>query len=114
MTYRFAFCLALVALTVVLPRPTSATRISTTTFDTVDAVELNNDSNGVVNLVITGILAGQGSPVTLTFPFSVSSGASAMQCERIAIVAMAKAGKYQFAVGTFGSVGACRLILRTP
>jgi len=112
MTHRLAFCLALVALTVLLPRPTSATDISTMRFDTVDAVELNTDNGGVVNLVITGILAGQSSPVTATFPFSNNS--PALQCERFAIIAMSKPGKYQLAVGTFGTAGACRLTLRAP
>lgn len=114
MTHRLAICLVLGSLMVLTPRPTSATVINTTLFDTVDTVELNNDSGTVVNLLITGILAGQSSPVTRTFIFSVSSGASALQCERFAIIAMSKPGKYQFAVGTLGSVGACKLILRTP
>jgi hypothetical protein len=114
MTHRFAFCLALVALTTVLPRPISATVVSITTFDTVDAVEINNGPSGgsAVFLVITGILAGQSSPVTATFFFN--GGATALQCERFAIIAMSKPGKYQFAVGASDASGACRLILRTP
>jgi hypothetical protein len=116
MIHRLALCVVLVVLATAAPRPAGATIISTTVFDTVDTVEINNENNSV-NLVVTGILTGGGVPRTMSFAFlntQALAAAAALRCERFAVIAMSKPGKYQFAVGVSGSLGACKLILRTP
>lgn len=115
--HRLVMCLMVCVLTFAVPWHAAAAISPTTTFDTVDAVELQNDCCSVVNLVVTGILAGGSTPTTRTFAFannSATDAAPALRCERFAVIAMSKPGKYQFAVGTQGSAGACKLILRTP
>jgi hypothetical protein len=115
MTHRFAICLAIAASLFAAPRPAAAA--ITTVFDTVDAVEIATSGLGY-NIIVTGIVAGGTTPTTLTFFFSgTSSGqeSQARQCERLAVLAMSKPGKYQFGIGP-GSVpsSGCKLILRTP
>ena len=107
MTLRFAICLAIASSLFLAPRLAAA---DTFAFDTVDAVELSGSS-----ITVTGILSGQSSPTTR--PFSVSNAAMLQQCERVALMAISKPGKYQLHIVTYtGSnyVGSCKLILRTP
>jgi hypothetical protein len=115
MTHRFAICLAIASSTFIAPRPAAAA--VTHTFDTVDAVEITTISTNRV--IVTGILVGQTTPTTVSFTFS--AGATnlnqANECQRLGVIAMAKAGKYRFAIGatdTGGNNGGCKLILRTP
>jgi hypothetical protein len=103
MTHRIAACLALASLTFVAPRPAAAA--VTHTFDTVDAVEIVNGSD---TLVVTGILVGQTTPTTLSFYFV------GVRCERLAVIAMSKPGKFRFGIGSSGGSGSCKLILQTP
>jgi hypothetical protein len=119
--HRLVMCLMVCASTFAVPRHGAAAISPTTTFDTVDAVELQNDCCTFVNLVVTGIRAGESTPTTITFTFannSATDAAPALRCERFAVIAMSKPGKYQFAIGANGNVGggsgACKLILRTP
>jgi hypothetical protein len=115
--HRLIMCLMVCASTFTVPRHAAAAINPTTTYDTVDAVEVQNDCCSFVNLVVTGILAGQSTPTTRTFAFSNSSAtdaAPALRCERFAVIAMSKPGKYQFAISASGTLGACKLILRTP
>ena len=114
--HRLVICLVVCASTLAAPRHAAAT-IATITFDTIDAVELNNECCGKVNLVVTGILVGEGTPTTRTFTFqndSAVDAAATLHCERFAVIAMSRPGKYQFAIGSVFNAGACRLILRTP
>jgi hypothetical protein len=64
---------------------------------------------------VTGILAGQTTPTTQTFVFG-SAVDHARQCERFALIALSRPGKYQLAIGSnvFPNKAACKLILRTP
>ena len=116
--HRLFICLVVYTSTFAVPRHAAASIEPTVTFDTVDAVEIQNDNGAAaVNLVVTGILAGGSTPTTRTFAFANSSAldaAPALRCERFAVIAMSKPGKYQFAVGALGIAGACKLILRTP
>ena len=117
MRHRFVIGLVVCASTFTVPRHGAASIEPTTTFDTVDAVELQNECCNVVNLVVTGILAGGSTPTTRTFAFANNSAidaAPALRCERFAVIAMSKPGKYRFAVGALGTAGVCKLILRTP
>lgn len=112
MMHRFAACLAISSLTFLAPRPADATPI-THTLNTVDAVELT----GVTyRLVVTGIRVGQTTTTTLTFDFGAVELAA--QCQRFALIAMSKPGKYRLSVGGDTSssswAGSCKLILQTP
>lgn len=110
MTHRLAICLAIVSLTFVAPRPAAAS--ITRVFDTVDAIEIEDDLNIGHLVKVTGILAGGTAPTTLTFSFG-NAAALAERCERLAVIAMAKPGKFQFGIGISQYRG-CKLILRTP
>jgi hypothetical protein len=87
-------------------------------YDTVDAVEVFGS-----RITVTGIIAGQSAPSEFIYViFDGSSSGStpggANRCDRLALLAMAKPGKYQFATlivpDTFGSFYSCKLIVRTP
>jgi hypothetical protein len=110
MTHRLAACLAIASLTFMAARPAAAA--TTHTFDTVDALEIEYNSNSGNIVIVTGILVGQMTPTTHTFAFN-GYGDDARQCERFAVIAMSKPGKYRFAIGTMYNKG-CKLILRTP
>jgi hypothetical protein len=116
MMHRFAICLAIASLLFVAPRPAAAA--TTHTFDTVDAVELTAHlAGGNPRVIVTGILVGQTTPTTITFSFFTSSQHLAVQCQDLAVLAMSRPGKYQFAIGSDGSSsnpGGCKLILRAP
>lgn len=70
-------------------------------------------------IVVTGIRRGQSTPVTLSFDFGDQADI-ATHCQRLAMVAMAKPGKYRFSIGvdTFTGAssgkGACSLTLVSP
>lgn len=118
MKNRAVLCFAFLWLAFALSRATVASTL-TDVFDSVDSVELNVDSS-VVHLVIRGIPASASAAVTRSFNFGSASAASdlsaASACQRTALLAMSKPGKYQFAIGlsTGVSAGACKLILVAP
>ncbi len=108
--------LAVVGLAALLPAEARGNpAIGPVTYDTVDAVEVLDN-----RITITGIAAGGSVPVELTFTIldvpGSTTGAAAARCDRLALLAMAKPGKYQFATTAtntslrFG----CKLIVRTP
>lgn len=101
-----AMCCAIVAVMVGGPLPAMAATSDTTTYDAVEVV------SSVIT--VTGIISGQGAPTTTTY--TVLGGTeSAARCDRLALLAMAKPGKFQFAVVTqFGDEVSCKLIVRTP
>lgn len=86
-------------------------------YDTVDAVEVFGSQ-----IAVTGIIAGQSSQSVFSYIINDGTGSSttpegANRCDRLALLAMAKPGKYQFAtvrVGPFGSTFSCKLTVRTP
>jgi len=118
---RLATCIAIAALTMISPRPAAASIGDIiAAYDTVDAIEV------VANqITVTGIVTGEGAPSRRTFtilgsPVTPSSGTpqqdvAASRCDRLALLAMSKPGKFQFAIVDVGSsrVG-CKLIARTP
>lgn len=81
-----AMCCAIAAFTFGGLPPAVAAFGDTTTYDTVDAVEVLADQ-----IRVAGIISGQRAPSTTLYTIV----------------------KYQFAVGTFESICSCRLILRT-
>lgn len=109
MMHRFVACLALASLIFVAPRPAAAA--TSHTFDTVDAVELHTGGqSSEVSVIITGIMVGQTTPTTVSFYF-YSSTDLAMHCHRLAVIVMAKPGKFRFGIGSAITVpGGCKLI----
>lgn len=85
-------------------------------YDTVDAVQ---SGPGERRITITGIIAGQSTTTTLTYFLRGNSATTTTEdvsarCDRFALLAMAKPGKYQFAtVGIPGSFD-CKLAVRAP
>jgi hypothetical protein len=85
-------------------------------YDTVDAVQ---SGPGDRRITITGIIAGQSTVTTLTYTLRTISPTSSNEdvmarCDRFALLAMAKPGKYQFAtVGLQGALD-CKVIVRAP
>jgi hypothetical protein len=119
MMHRLAIGLAIALLSFAMSRLTYAAT-AFIVYDTVDSVELNTDVDQV-RIVIKGILAGASTASTRTFIFGVISAPTsfpaASRCERMALAAISKPGKYQFAIGPSDSAstgGACKLILVAP
>lgn len=120
MMHRLTLCLVIALLSVAAPRPAAAA--ATDIFDSVNAVEVNNNdpnAGGNVTLTLQGIRAGGTTPSTTTYVFSGASSPSnldmANQCQRLAVLVMSKPGKFQFAISpSSSSAHGCKLILRTP
>jgi hypothetical protein len=121
MTHRFACCLVIASLALA-PRRSAADPGIQVIYDTVDAVEIkNHDFGGNIHalVVVRGIRAGGSVPVTSSFDFGTNKD-MATRCERLAVIAMSKPGKYQFGIGSDaissnpdGGHGDCELILVT-
>ena len=84
-------------------------------YDTVDAVQTRSDSM----ISLTGIIAGEGTPTTKLYPLGQSSTGSgvdpAARCDRLALLAMSKPGKFQLVMVLVGSLQFnCKLVVRTP
>lgn len=130
MTTRFTLLLA-APLTFVAPRSVLADATAGTMFDTVDSVELNQRelcSGGISTcsthtiVAVMGIRSGRSTPDTRSFDF-VDKADIAAHCQRLAMVAMSKPGKYRFGIGSDGTFapnfgvpghGACSLTLVNP
>lgn len=97
-------------------------------YDTVDAVSLGQSVSCTsslgcwthTTLSVTGILKGQTTPTSRLFDFGDQAEIAA-HCQRLAMIVMAKPGKYRYGIGTdefFTSVnhgnGACSLTLVNP
>lgn len=113
----------------VAPRPALADATAATVFDTVDSVELDQRENCPTSpsacfthtiVIVTGILSGRSTPNTRSFNF-VDKADIAAHCQRLAMLAMSKPGKYRFGIGSDGPFpggsrgnGACSLTLVNP
>jgi hypothetical protein len=107
-------CCAIAAFTFGSPPPAVAAFGDTTTYDTVDAVEVLADQ-----IKVTGIISGQGAPSTTLYGIvgSGSTDVAASRCDRLALLAMSKPGKFRFALVeelTSSRRFGCKLIVRTP
>ncbi|HEY0987478.1 MAG TPA: hypothetical protein VGD80_10525 [Kofleriaceae bacterium] len=100
------------------PESARAAQGDVTAYDTVDAIEVQAST-----ITVTGIIAGQGAPSTTRYSIlstgsstSSSTDVGAARCDRLALLAMSKPGKFQFAVIDLGfsSRFSCKLIARTP
>jgi hypothetical protein len=93
-----------------LPAPGTASA----TYDTVDAVEVRGSF-----IVVTGIISGQATPTRLQYSIqdqSAQTGEAAARCDRLALLAMSKPGKFRFATILLdnGFRFSCKLNVRTP
>src|SRR5712672_2848201 len=86
-----AMCCVIAAFTFEAPRPAAAAAGDTTTYDTVDAIEVQADQ-----IKVTGIISGQGDPTTRLYkivssPTAVSGAeptdVAASRCDRLALLA---------------------------
>jgi len=116
MTRHLVTCLTITALTFVSPAPAAAATYasSSAVYDTVDAVEILEVAS---TITITGIISGQSSPSTLSYNLHLSTTESASRCDRLALLAMSKPGRFQLAMNYFYGNGdgfTCKLIVRTP
>jgi hypothetical protein len=104
-----ALALALATTTLSAAPVAHADPPSTTVFDAVDMVQGESS-----RLTVTGLVAGQ--PTTKAWLIYGSSGDGALRCERMALLAMSKPGKYTFSViqGTSIEPTRCQLALTNP
>jgi hypothetical protein len=86
-----------------LVSPAHAAAGTTYTFATVDSIKAYEK-----NLYVTGILDGNSTPSTITATLTDSTAAE--RCDRLALIAMSKPGKYAFAMtNEWGGYWSCSL-----
>jgi hypothetical protein len=79
----------------------------------VDAIE-SSSSAGSPLIKVTGILVGETAPTTVTFQTGTAADMTT-RCERLGLLAMAKPGRYLFAIGGPSTTPAtCKLITVAP
>src|SRR5262245_43775393 len=109
MTRHLATCLLVAALSIVSPRAAPAEAFLEIPYETVDAFEVSSK-----NITVTGIIAGAGAPTTTQYTV-LTDVVAASRCDRLALLAMSRPGKFQFVVVSFGFSGvACKLVARAP
>ena len=86
-------------------------------YDTVEAVQASTIGSNVA-IQISGIVSGESTPTTTTYFVRPSTSGTDLgsRCDRMALLAMSKPGKFQLVlVGPGGSsFSNCKLVLRTP
>jgi hypothetical protein len=111
MFHHLVTCVVVVSALLAAPISASAAVVANeaAVYDTVDAIEVNGN-----RITITGIVAGQSAPSELNY--GVGSEEVASRCDRLALLAMSKPGKFRFATARASSFSgfACKLMLRTP
>src|SRR5439155_25249195 len=98
---RVFVCLVLGALCLTLSRPASAVQGDVTLYDTVDQIKVED-----TRITVIGIVAGQSAPSTKTYTIQdsqnrtgkIATDVAASRCDRLALLAMSKPGKFQFGV----------------
>ncbi len=104
------------ALTLLPPAPLLAqAALGDVVFATVDAVETQTNSV----FIVTGIVEGAAEPTRHTFSiiFSIEPQSGLNRCDRFALLAMSKPGRYQFSIvnaSSSPSAVRCKLALRAP
>ena len=80
-------------------------------YDAVDAIQMS----GTTGVWVTGILAGQATSSRTHYHLGSGSGDTGTRCDRYALLAMSKPGKFQFGLVFEGfSLYSCKLTVRTP
>lgn len=95
----------LAAAAMILP---AAAAMADTVYDTVDAVAMQADRN----IRITGVVVGATGPTTTSY--LLLRDYFAERCERMALLAMSKPGKYQLTLVGLSGDYSCKLALRAP
>ena len=107
-----AILAATLATSLISPTPASADfPFDGRVYDTVDAVQSDADL-----ITVTGIVVGQSTVTTSSYRIAATASSDGVaRCDRFALLAMAKPGKYRFAtVLAPGDMFVCKLTLRTP
>jgi hypothetical protein len=104
----------LISLLVVVADKSAAADGTPVVYDTVDSLQLR----GFSIIRVTGIISGEGAQSVHDYSLisgSVTSPEYAARCDRLALLAMSKPGKYQFTLTALsgGSFG-CSLTVRAP
>jgi hypothetical protein len=120
--HRIALCLVFVASTLAAPRPAAAA--VTDLYDTIDSAEVTQpDFEHNPTLTLRGVLAGTSAAITREYAFHDSSSTNrdgldtAMHCQRLALLALSKPGKFQFGIGhptIAGFATGCKLTRVAP
>jgi hypothetical protein len=116
MTRHLVTCLAFTALLFVSPTPAAAATFAndSAVYDTVDAIEVLKESSTIADgIKVTGIISGQSAPSELSYVIAGPTDHPA-RCERLALLAMSKPGKFQLALLRVDGGFTCKLIVRTP
>ena len=110
MTRTMIACLTLGALCLISSQPARAATGDLTLYATVDAIKVL-----ATVIEVTGIVVGQSAPSTVSYSIATTDVA-ASRCDRLALLAMSKPGKFQFGMvdESFGDHFSCKLIVRTP
>jgi hypothetical protein len=116
MTRTLIACLTLGALCLVSSQPATAAVGDVTLYDAIDAIKVID-----TRIVVTGITVGDSTPRTTTYSLvfqgtstSITIDMSA-RCDRLALLAMSKPGKFQFGMVDEGGFRfSCKLAVRTP
>ncbi|MCE9579002.1 MAG: hypothetical protein K8W52_38110 [Deltaproteobacteria bacterium] len=108
--HRLVIAATVAALALTSNPPAHAAGPTFVEFETVDAVETNNGY-----FAVTGILVGASAPTRVAFA-PITTLDVAGRCERFALLAMSKPGKYLFSASVYqsGYPTNCKLALRTP
>jgi hypothetical protein len=104
--------LLIAAIAMISPESARADPGDVITYDTVDAFEVRTG-----DIVVTGIIVGQSAPSTTSYNIVGFSqdDVTTSRCDRLALLAMSKPGKFRFAVEALDFfVFSCKLIVRTP
>jgi hypothetical protein len=99
------------AVTTIAPRPAAADTVIA--YDTVDAIEAISNRS----IEVTGIIAGNSAPSTTryTLASSTTPNEAGARCDRYALLAMSKPGKFQLVMTTLsGAFSTCKLVVRAP
>jgi hypothetical protein len=105
-------CIILAAVSLLSAQPVIAAGGDVTLYDTVDEIRVSDD-----RITVTGIIAGQSAATTTTYVIlqSTSADGAASRCDRLALLAMSKPGKFRFGVvEEFFDQFSCKLRVRTP
>jgi hypothetical protein len=85
-------CLVLAACSLMSAQPVFAANGDVTLYDTVDEIVVV-----IGQITVTGVVAGQSAATTRTYVI-LRGDVSASRCDRLALLAMAKPGKFRFGV----------------
>jgi hypothetical protein len=109
-------CVVLAAVTILSAQPVRAAAGDITLYDTVDEIRVSDD-----RIIVTGVVAGQSAATTAAYSIvnNHTSGSptdvAASRCDRLALLAMSKPGKFRFGVVEEEFRGfSCKLRVLTP